>query len=216
MTQVPANQTLADQLAKIEQMVGKPRVLSSESEDGYRAVLTGVVESLKPRSAIALLQAKNLADEIWEAERYKRHQIMAIERQERTNRRLDAERARIAADRKARKEEHGEFVEIIKEGSAYSKAIVNSVIEDVVAEVDGILTQVPDELAYARAMEDTIDYVHKLDELKDASTRRKNDILNSYRDFEPTRQDVVDGEFNEIGSAETIVIAGVPWQPPAK
>jgi hypothetical protein len=91
MTLIPKTPTSGPDLNKLRKLLGPAPVLSSESRKAYDAILSGLMEAVKPNDFVLEMLVTDLADWTWEIKRYKRYKVLL------------AESKRIEKERKAAK-----------------------------------------------------------------------------------------------------------------
>lgn len=162
MTEVTNSTSTPIDLARIEELLGPPPVLSSEHANSYKELLARLTDCLAPKDFVEQLLIKQLADSIWEVNRYRRHEVLAIERKTEKLREMDARRAKaITVNREVRG----------AAGNAPTELLVTlqEKVDNVIKDVDAIITPSADELEHARALEESMDYYERLDQLRTAA-----------------------------------------------
>jgi hypothetical protein len=202
-------------LAEIRELFGPPPVLSTESEEAYQKILTGLVERYRPTDVIVQMYIKDMADAVWEEARYKRHKILAVDRKFHQRLKFQAERTKLLAQRK----EALVRGQAEKAGTPANEADRMSELEDVfessVHDVDEILKRTPKELDHARALEDCIVYQEQLNRLQTVSTARRygaHEQLEWYRensgyDLRHVSNKIIEGECIEEQPQQVAPIA---------
>ena len=67
-------------LAELRKLLGSPPVLSTESLEGYEAMIKGFMGSLVPRDFVEQMLIGHLNDATWDIQRYQRHKSISIDR----------------------------------------------------------------------------------------------------------------------------------------
>jgi hypothetical protein len=116
-------------VAEINNLCGRPPVLTSENLEAYQRLLFGLFETIQPRDTLEQLFVRGLADSFWEILRLTRHKTLSIERKQRQT----------------------------LEGQAHQQPAT--------------------EFDHAEALELGIKYAKQLDDLLNAATARRDDIL---------------------------------------
>jgi hypothetical protein len=204
--QLAKSSKTAAAIAKIKQLFGAPPILSAESVEAYEALMAGFIEVWNPKNHLDLIQIKHMTDDAWKAQRYNRHQIMAIKNREKHNRELEALRAKAQADRKDRKQFREKFIDEPVADKGHQDLMTDWAADDVFHEVDDILVFGPAELKEARAMEQCFDYYEKLEWLGNAAIIRYNDSVGQIQKLRNTfdqsnnssKHEMIEGEFTEI------------------
>lgn len=189
--------TAAANLAALKNFFGPPPVLSNESIDGYNAILTRCLDSVEPRDFIEQLLTGDVADATWEIRRYMRHKSLGIERRYREQIEYQAKKTEEEAERRAEKaKEQATEHDRIHELELVMDATVN--------DVDEILARKPEDLDYAKALEQGIEFHEKLDALLNAAVARRNNALEQlerYRNglsyLRSVSEEIIDAEFSD-------------------
>jgi hypothetical protein len=159
--------------------LGKPAVLSTESMQTYKELVDWYELEFEPTLAYEVALVRDAIDATFEAARYGRFKVMLIESKVLALRELEAKRAQASAERKEVSAKR-----LVAKSSAPASE-PEEAVDHLVQEVDGILLEPVDELAYARAFQAVLTEFEITDKLQmRAIARRDNAIaqLERYRD----------------------------------
>lgn len=197
--------TAAANLAALKNFFGPPPVLSNESIDGYNAILTRCLDSVEPRDFIEQLLTGDVADATWEIRRYMRHKSLGIERRYREQIEYQAKKTEEEVERK-KQQRARQRAEKAKEQATELDRLheLELVMDATVNDVDEILVRKPEDLDYARALEQGIEFHEKLDALLNAAVARRNNALEQlerYRNglsyLRSVSEEIIDAEFSD-------------------
>ena len=200
---VPETQSNKNDLAELQKHFGSPPILSTESVEDYEAVAAQFMKYINPEDFIVLMFVRDLTDWTWEMMRYKRHKTWAIERKHRQQLEFQAMREQFNAQQKARARKAKDLSRpVTVADQAYELEIV---VESTADDVKELVEQRPKELDLARALESSIDYYERLDQLLGIANSRRNgalELIAFYRDGLASRlrrisNEIIDGEFSE-------------------
>jgi hypothetical protein len=180
---------LEAELRIIKQLFGPPAIFRSESAEVYYAIMARCIESIKPRNFLERMQVKHMTDDIWKAERYKRHQVSAIDRRDQAFSQLEKQRTESEAARNALERRRAGVLDGPIEEEGFQKVVVIEAC-NVVSDELNYLDRFFPELNCARALEKALDYYDRLESLGNASIKRINDAFNQ---IERYRQSVAVG-----------------------
>ena len=79
MSSIVKTPTPGPDLSKLRKLLGPAPVLSSESLKAYNAILSGLMEAMKPNNFVLEMLVADLADWTWEIKRYKRYKVLLAE-----------------------------------------------------------------------------------------------------------------------------------------
>jgi len=159
---------LDDKMKDLKALYGNP-VLSTENEEAYNRILSGLLDCLRPSDFMEFRWMKQLADAIWDEVRYKRQKTALFDRKFRECREHQAKRKLEFDHHKA------------KGGNLLYQPISAIELEHVTyghnKSVDAILARAPDELDHARALETGMDYYDKLDKWLETAMARQREVI---------------------------------------
>jgi hypothetical protein len=196
-------------------LFGPPPVLSSEDLKAYDAMFARILKSLKPTDFIEQMLGKDLTDATWEMKRYSRHKALVIERQYREQQELEeAEEAEETAEQveesAAVDGAQSEQVEDVKPAgeptTQFDRMLeLAAVVDSVIPDCDEIILGPVDELKYAAALENNVNYYERLDRLHSVAMARRDDVLRQLdfyrqglgRHLRQVTNDIIEGEFLE-------------------
>ena len=179
MTEKLSETSLATTVQELKDLFGAPPVLSTESMAAYEQISTQMVQCIRPRDCLEKMCVRHIVDATWDAVRTTRHKTLAIERKYRQ--RLEFQAARIVLAAKKREDheqdkiDRREFSELPIE--VQRQYALQSIPEDVVADVDEILGRAAEERDHARALEEGIGYYDRLDFQLGTALARRDDAL---------------------------------------
>jgi hypothetical protein len=210
MTEELAKTWLEAELTGIKQLFGPPPIFRSESAEAYYAVMTECIASIKPKNFLERMQVKHMTDDIWKAERYKQHQVSAIDRREQALSQLEKQRTEAEAARNALERRRAGVLDGPLEEEGFQKVVVEEACAVACDEVKYLDRFFP-ELNCARALEESLGYYDRLESLQSAAVKRINDAFNQ---IERYRQSVAVGLpgsfeafFEEITEAQLAPLA---------
>jgi hypothetical protein len=135
------------------------------------------------------MQVKHLADDIWKAERYKRHQVSAIDRREQALSQLEKQRTEAEAARNALERRRAGVLDGPTEEKGFQADVVIEACNVAYDDLNFLDRFLP-ELNCARALEQALDYCERLESLGNAAIKRCNDAFNQVERY---RQSVAVG-----------------------
>jgi hypothetical protein len=165
-------------LAELKDLFGPPPVLRTEDPKAYDGIMLRLIQCFAPRDFMEQLLMKQLTDQTWDMKRYTHHKTLSIERKFLQRLGSLAKRAKAAGqkqDGQARKPIEGDGQPLTELVRMYD---LEDFIQGTVQDVDAILERLPAEFDHARALEASIDYHTRLDELLSTATARRNDALD--------------------------------------
>ena len=194
--------------AELQELLGPPPVLSSESMKAYDEIAVRLMHCFKPRDFMEQLLIRQLVDNNWELMRYTRHKAMSIERKARLFREFQAKRARKLAEMKekpASKLAGSDRQPATELGRMYA---LEDTVEGTVEDVDAILDKPAAEHDHAHALEKSIAYYLQLDQLLNTAIGRRNDTLEQLERYRrgsskwlrTASDEIIDAEFNDVAS----------------
>ena len=207
----PANFT------ELRDLFGPPPVLSSEDAKAYDAMLVLILKSLHANDFIEQMLGKDLTDATWEMKRYSRHKALVIERQYREQQEMEEVEEAEEAEETEQVEEsaavegaQSEQVEEVKPAGAPTTQFermleLAEVVDSVVPDCDEIILGPVEELEYAAALENSVNYYERLDRLHSVAMSRRDDILRQLdfyrqglgRHLRQVSNDIIEGEVLE-------------------
>jgi len=201
MSEMTNSTSTTSDLARIEELLGPPPVLSSEHANSYKELLARLTDCLAPKDFVEQLLIKQLADSTWEIKRYRRHEVLAIERKTVRLREMDAKRAKAITVNREQRGAAGN-------GDPPTERLValQEKIDNAIKDVDAIITPSADELEHARALNESMDYYERLDQLRTAAIASQMlalEALERYRtrSGRGRRKDspnILDAEFSDV------------------
>jgi len=213
MTKDLQNASFTTDFVELRGLFGPPPVLSSEDLKAYDAMLARILKSLKPSDFIEQMLGKDLTDATWEMKRYSRHKALVIERQYREQQELEeAEEAEETAEQveESAAVAQSEQVEDVKSAGAPTTQFdrmleLAAVVDSVIPDCDEIILGPVDELKYAAALENSVNYYERLDRLHNVAMARRDDVLRQLdfyrqglgRHLRQVTNDIIEGEFLE-------------------
>ena len=165
MRSVGKTKTRGSDLSKLKQLLGPPPVLASESLKDYNAILSGLMEAVKPDDFVLEILVAELADWTWEIKRYKRHKTLVVERK-----------------RLGQLRDQEDLIERIREGVA-AKGEMNEAEkapEDAVAAEHAAIRHMlahPDELDQFDALKSGNPYYDQLDRMQARAIAQRDNVL---------------------------------------
>jgi hypothetical protein len=208
MTNGVQTTTYAINSVQFENFFGPPPVLSTESAEVYKAILSFCSDSVKPKNFIEHLLVRDVVDASWEIRRYVAHKTLMIDRKYRNRIEYLARRAKEVAENpdaiRLRKDAKESLTELDR---AYE---LEFAAEATLHDVTKIIKREPVDLDHARALEEGIEIYEKLDRLLNAAIARRDNALSQlerYRNglgqhLRRVSDGIIDAEFSE---AETDV-----------
>jgi hypothetical protein len=157
-------------LRELNTLCGRP-ILTSESREAYDRMLLGLIESLEPRDLTERLWVKDIATYTWEINRCTRHMALVPERKLQQLREQRAQHVKAAAQNKQAQ---------IRKLAAENKDCEPSadLMRAALEKADAILQQSATELEHADAHERGMDYIERLDKLRNAAVAKRDDVLD--------------------------------------
>jgi len=219
-------------LKEMKKLFGSAPVLTSERHNDYDAILKRLVECIQPDDIIEQMFVVDLANEIWEIQRYSSHKTNVIELEHHRHQEKENERRQKARKLKQAIAERAEEAKKAKEGAAeqaepadeatapttQSECMLEleAVADSTVSDVDDILWGDADEIDHTKALQSGIDYFERLDRLYNIAIARRNDVLAQiefYRQglgqrLRRVSDEIIDAEFKETHQALAPSIAG--------
>jgi hypothetical protein len=160
---------------ELEELLGPPPVLSTENVKAYDEILARIVQSFMPVDFMEQMLIKQLADCMWDIERYVRHKSLSIECKHRELRERQARHAKTLAQRKDAQKNKLAVPEPATALGRMSELEIT--IDDSVKDVDAILEKPATALDHARALEASIVYHLQLDHAYCTAIARRDDTL---------------------------------------
>ncbi len=188
---------------QLDAIFGSAPVLSTESIDSYKAMVSLCLDSVKPGDFIEQLLVRDIVDASWEIRRYVRHKSWGIER----NFRDRVEQLERAEKEEAKKPSAFRVPAGTKEPETDADRLseLEYVIDESVPDVDNIILRKPADLDHARALEAGIEFHEKLDRLLNTAFARRDDALGQLERYrtglgQHLRQvssEIIDAEFTD-------------------
>jgi hypothetical protein len=203
MSDEPKSKAVATNSALAE-IFGPPPVLSTENVEAYNAMLAYCSNSVKPRDFIEQMLIRDTVDASWEIRRYLMHKNWGIERKFRDRIKYEAKRETESAGRK-RQLFAGQPEQEPRESPELERVFeLECDIDGSIEDIDRI-SQKPDELDHARALENAIEFHEKLDKLHNAAVARRDNALEQlerYRNglgqcLRRVSEEIIDAEFSD-------------------
>src|SRR5262249_2071178 len=180
--------------------------------------LNALIEDYRPTSHLKKMHVWDMAYELWEQRRIKRHKTLLIERRCRQNLEAQAQRRKLAAEAAKRKAANASMhaEQAGQAGKATSLVDKISEVEDVVQEavtdVDEIILKTASERDYAIAFEAGIKCYGQFDQIQNSSVARLNncyDLMERHQRLgeQLHRDPIVDGEFQPVEGQPKLVPA---------
>jgi hypothetical protein len=165
MRSVAKTKTRGSDLDKLKQLLGPPPVLASESLKDYNAILSGLMEAVKPDDFVLEILVTELADWTWEIKRYKRHKTLVVERK-----------------RLGQLRDQEDLIERIREGVAAKGEMdeAEKAHEDAVAAEHAAIRHMlahPDELDQFDALKSGSPYYDQLDRMQARAIAERDNVL---------------------------------------
>jgi hypothetical protein len=156
-------------LRELKTLFGRP-VLTSENREAYDRMLLGLIESIDPRDHLERLWVKDIATYTWEIHRWTRHMALVPERKFQQHREQRAQHIKAAAQNK-----QAQIHKLSVENKDCDSAdLVRAALE----KADAILQQSATEFDHADAHERGIEYIERLDKLRNAAVAKRENALD--------------------------------------
>jgi hypothetical protein len=156
--------------SELKTLYGRP-VLTSENRAAYDRMLLGLIECLDPTDCMERSQVKDIATYTWEIARYTRHMAWVPERKFQQLREQRAQHVKAAAQSK--QAQVGKLAAENKDGQPTAD-LGRAALE----KADAILQQSATELDHADAHERGIEYIERLDKLRNAAVAKRENAFD--------------------------------------
>jgi len=177
----------ATDLAELKELFGPPPVLSTESAKAYDEILARLMRCFKPKDFMEQLLVWDLAVCTWEMGRYTRHKTLTMERKFRQLCELQAQRAKLQAEKEQQDARALARAAAERAGKTATeldrKYELEDVVDGAIDDIKEILDRPPVELDHARALESGIAYHEKLDDLLNKAASRRNHVLRLFEQY---------------------------------
>jgi hypothetical protein len=140
---------------------------------------------LDPGDFLELGQVRSVVDNTWEAQRYSRHRILAVERRCRDS--LEFQETRAKDIKKRRDQAILDLADKLgRPPSDLARwAELEFDLDTIMDDIDEIMARIPSELQHARALEAAIEYHQQLERLINGALHRRDkalELLEHYRE----------------------------------
>jgi hypothetical protein len=174
---------------RLKELFGPPPLIDGENPEDFDRILFGVVRARCPADFLLQMHAWDSASEIWNGLRLERYSRRIVENTVRRNQKLQEKRSQLVEQKQSRQEagiSHHANIESDSGLTDNEKRMskLEDVVENVVPAVDEILNRAVLEEENARAFQQVIDSMVKIDDLKSKSFSRRNysiEMLMTYR-----------------------------------
>jgi len=212
-----------EELRRFLLSMGPPPMLSTEDPKAFEELFIDTARSRKCRDRLSLHLAWGIALDTWRDARYARHETIALDRwwsKVNGSQLVAAKTMKATYEEALRKKAKG--LSAYPADAAQADELQEK-IDKTVKDIDAIIARVPTEVDFNRSLQVNADFLHDLDQWRNAANRRRfgNWVLLDKHTAELDRttqetDEVVDAEFKEVqAQTEEPPKTGTHSPPPA-
>jgi hypothetical protein len=167
----------AEAVKALTPLLGAPPVLSSENLENYTGLWLKRVEEHRPCDLTELGLVRQMVDEEWTIQRYRRHQTLAIEARLRASAAFQVQRANA---QKALRDRAANALAEKTGGGKTELSRLRKLEETILStadDVDAIAAGAPAEIEHHLALEGSLEIQQRYDHLIDSAVRRRDGAL---------------------------------------